>query len=111
VVDWSALTKDGVGVGVVFQNISSLRLAYYPGYDTAKLAENALNYDRIAGATYYKADVAGGERGADLAEVKTDSGQVFAGFTETNGLWVIALECSKCYLPAPIAVAILNPTN
>ena len=43
--------------------------------------------------------------------VKTDGGQAFTGFTDTDGLWVVALECSKCYLPAPIAVAVLNPTN
>ena len=111
VVDWSTLTKDCVGVDVVFQNIETLRLAFYPGYDTAKLGAEALNYDRIAGATYYKAVISGGKRSADLAEVKTDGGQAFAGFTETDGLWVVALECSKCYLPAPIAVAVVNPTN
>jgi hypothetical protein len=38
VVDWSALTKDCVGVEVVFGNIETLLLAFYPGYDTAKLA-------------------------------------------------------------------------
>jgi hypothetical protein len=111
VVDWSALTKDCVGVDVVFGNIETLLLAFYPGYDTAKLAGNALNYDRIPGATYYKATIRGGERSADLADVKTDSGQAFTGFTATDGLWVVALQCSKCYLPAPVAVAILNPTN
>jgi hypothetical protein len=111
VVDWSGLTKDCVGVDVVFQNIETLRLAFYPGYDLAKLAENALDYDRIPGATYYKAAIPGGERSADLADLTTDSGQAFTGFTDTDGLWVVALECSKCYLPAPIAVAILNPTS
>jgi hypothetical protein len=111
VVDWSALTKDCVGVDVVFGNIETILLAYYPGYDTAKLAANALNYDRIPGATYYKATIPGGERSADLAEVKTEGGQAFTGFTSTDGLWVVALECSKCYLPAPIAAVILNPTS
>lgn len=111
VVDWSQLTKDCVGVDVVFQNIESLRLAFYPGYDTARLAESALDYDRIEGATYYQVAIPGGQRSADLAAVKTDSGQAFAGFTETDGLWIVALECSKCYLPAPIAAVILNPTN
>jgi hypothetical protein len=48
---------------------------------------------------------------ADLSEAKTDSGQAFGGFNQTDGLWVFALECSKCYLPAPVAVTILNPTN
>jgi hypothetical protein len=111
VVDWSALTKDCVGIDVVFQNIETLRLAFYPGFDLDKLAANALNYDRIDGATYYKLAISGGKRSADLAEVKTDSGQPFAGFSDTDGLWVIALECGKCYLPAPIAVAVLNPTS
>jgi hypothetical protein len=111
VVDWSGLTKDCVGSDVVFQNIESLRLAFYPGYDTAKLAANALNYDRIPGATYYKAVIPGGRRSFDLAEVKTDGGETFTGFTDTAGLWVIALECGKCYLPAPVAAAILNPTS
>jgi hypothetical protein len=111
VVDWSALTKDCVGVDVVFGNIETLLLAFYPGYDPAKLAANALNYDRIPGATYYKATIPGGKRSAELADVKTDNGQAFTGFTSSDGLWVVALQCSKCYLPAPVAAAILNPTN
>jgi hypothetical protein len=111
VVDWSALTKDCVGVDVVFGNIETLLLAFYPGYDTSKLAENALNYDRIPGATYYKATIPGGKNSADLAEAKTDKGEAFTGFNTTDGLWVVALQCSKCYLPAPVAVAILNPTS
>ena len=105
------MTKDCVGVDVVFGNIETLLLAFYPGYDAAKLAANALDYDRVPGATYYKATIPGGVRSADLADVKTDSGQAFTGFTTTDGLWVVALQCSKCYLPAPLAVAILNPSD
>jgi hypothetical protein len=111
VIEWSQLTKDAVGTDIVYQNIDGVRLAFYPGYDASKLAAEALNYDRIAGATYYTAAVIGGARSADLSEAKTDSGQAFAGFNEADGLWVFALECSKCYLPAPVAVAVLNPTN
>jgi hypothetical protein len=111
VVDWSGLTKDCVGVDVVFGNIETLLLAFYPGYDTATLAEHALDYDRIPGATYYKATIPGGKNSADLAEAKTDQGEAFTGFNTTDGLWVVALQCSKCYLPAPVAVAILNPTS
>jgi len=111
-VEWSKLTKDAVGTGIVYQNIDSLRLAFYPGYDPNKLATDALNYDRIQGATYYKAAVVGGARMADLSEAKTDSGQAFSGFDQADaGLWVFALECSKCYLPAPVAVTVLNPKN
>jgi hypothetical protein len=111
VVEWSQLTQDGVGTEVVYQNIDSLRLAFYPAWGAADLAANALNYDRIQGATYYKVSISSGDRSADLAAAQTDSAQAFTGFSPTNGLWVVALECSKkCYLPAPVAVAILNPT-
>ena len=51
VVDWSQLTKDGVGTDIVYQNIDGIRLAFYPGYDASRLAAEALNYDRIQGAT------------------------------------------------------------
>ena len=111
VIEWSKLTKDAVGTDIVYQNIDGIRLAFYPGYDASKLATDALNYDRIQGATYYKAPVLGGARMADLSQAKTDGGQAFSGFDETDGLWVFALECSKCYLPAPVAVTVLNPKN
>lgn len=109
VVEWSQLTKDGVGVEADKAKIDSLRLAFYPGYDTAKLAQDALMYDRIPTATFYKIAIANSES-VDLAATQTDSGQAFTGFTDTSGLWVVALECSKCQLPAPVAVVVLNPT-
>jgi hypothetical protein len=108
VIEWSQLTKDGVGSEVDFTKIDSLRLAFYPGYDIDKLAQDALMYDRIAGATFYKTAIASGTS-ADLAVAKTDGGQAFAGFSDTGGLWIVALECSKCQLPAPVAAVILNP--
>jgi hypothetical protein len=109
VIEWSQLTKDGVSVEVDQSRIDGLRLAFYPGYDVAKLANDALMYDRIPGATFYKAEIATGTS-ADLAATQTDSGQAFTGFTDASGLWIVALECSKCQFPAPVAVVILNLT-
>ena len=110
VIEWSQLTQDGMRGDVIYQNIDSLLLGFYPGMGVADLQAQALDYDRIPTATIYHVAILDGARSVDLATAQTDAGQAFSGFSQTNGVWAVALQCSTCYLPSPIAVVILNPS-
>ena len=109
VIDWSKLTRDGMGNTVVYQNIDGLLVGYYEGMTVADLQARCLDFDIIA-TSLYRADVPTGVRSMDLATTKTDAGEVFPGFTRRSGVWAVGLMCSTCQVPAPVAVAILNPT-
>jgi hypothetical protein len=107
-VDWSGLTKDGLGNTVTFATIDSLVVGYYD-MTVAGLEKKALDYDRIA-TVLYTVPIDAGATHVDLASATTSTGQPFTGFTAGTGFWAIGLRCSTCQLPAPIAVAIVNPT-
>ncbi len=109
VVDWSQLTTDGMGNPVVYQKIDSLLVGYYDGMTIAQLQTRCLDFDLIA-TTLYRVDIPIGPKQADLTTAVTENGGIpFAGFTPNNGVWAVGLMCSSCQVPAPIAVAILNP--
>jgi hypothetical protein len=107
VVEWGGLTKDGMGQPVRLQNIDGLIVGHYD-MTIDEFQTRCLDYDRIATA-FYKAAVPAGEHSLDLATAKTADGTAFAGFTPTTGFWAVALTCTKCQVPAPVAVAIVNP--
>jgi hypothetical protein len=99
-----------MGGDVIYQNIDSLLLGFYPGMAVADLQAQAADYARIPTATIYRVAILDAARSVDLAKAQTTAGQAFSGFSQTNGVWVVALQCSTCYLPSPIAVVILNPS-
>ena len=110
VVDWSNMTKDGFGNAVVFKTIDSLLLGHYD-MTLAELQTRLRDMESIA-TSIYKITIPKGS-GAKSAELSTaleeTSNEKFPGFT-TDGVWALALECSVCPVPAPVVVAILNPS-
>lgn len=111
VVDWSQLTRDGAGGTVIYQKLDSLLVGYYPGLSVADLQARCLDYDRIPGSTLYQVAIPQGATSADLATTQTAAGVAFPGFVGlSSGVWAVGLLCSSCQVPAPVAIAILNPT-
>jgi len=111
VVDWHQITKDGWGNEVIYVKVDGLFVAHYD-MTLDQLQNRVREMEDIATAKY-KIDLSkvAGVKTADLATaVEVTSGKNFSGFTPTDGVWALALECSKCYVPAPIVVAILNPS-
>lgn len=108
VVDWSSLTKDGMQNEVLFTDIDGLQLGFYKDATPASLQAKFLDMDRTA-EPFYELALSGDEKKANLTSAVTSDGKKFAGFTQTNGIWAVALRCSTCEVPAPIALAILNP--
>jgi len=109
VIDWSQLTQDGLGNQVIYQKLDSLFLGYYQ-MTVAELQAHCLDFDRIA-TSIYRVAIPTGAKSVDLASAQTDQGVAFTGFAgQGNGFWGVALLCSSCQSPAPVAVAILNPS-
>jgi len=107
-VDWSKLTKDGFGNLIDFTTIQKVEVGYYQGMKASDLMKNFLDVELDATALYSEA-VPGGQKSIGLAGAKTMGGDVFAGFTQTDGVYAMALMCNNCTVPAPIGFTILQP--
>jgi hypothetical protein len=111
VLDWSQVTLDGLGNAVVYQDIDSLMLGYYDGMTVAQVQARFLDLQVMATATYTLPIPNGGvKKYADLKDATTATGVPFPGFTPLSGVWAVALLCSTCQVPAPVALAILSPS-
>jgi hypothetical protein len=115
VVDWSQVTTNGLGNHFQPADIDVLQLGFYQGETPATLQQRFVDLDRIA-TTFYELDLykttpstKDGATSADLAAATSDNVGPFVGFDRTDGVWVLALRCSECQLPAPTVVAILTP--
>ena len=108
-VDWSQLTKDSFGNPVLFTKISSVLVGYYQGKTAADLMTNFKDIEQIA-TKLYEAPVAPGARDVKLADAKErGTGTAFPGFTQTDGVYAMAVLCAKCQVPAPVLMTILQP--
>jgi hypothetical protein len=110
VLDWSQITRDGLDNQVFFQNIDSLMFAYYEGKTPADLENQFLDLEIIPDLSY-RMDIPTGDKHADLAEGKAEDGTMFPGFQRTSGTWLVALRCSVCKIPTPVALGIFNLTE
>ena len=109
VVDWSQLTRDGIGNEVIFQKLDNVIVGFYQGMTVADLQASFLNIELIA-TSLYRGPIPAGQKYLDLTTTKDASGAAFTGFTSTDGVWAVAVMCSTCQVPAPIALTILKPT-
>jgi hypothetical protein len=108
-VDWSNLTKDSFGHPIQFQNIDQVEVAYYQGKQSADLMAHFLDVE-IDATTLYAAKLSmAGQKSFDLTGATTTAGTAFPGFDQTDGTWALALRCSSCSVPAPVAFTILQP--
>lgn len=108
-VDWSQLTHDSFGNPVLFNKIDKVLIGFYQGKTAADLQTMFKDIEVIA-TTLYEAPVAIGARDVDLAKAKVRGGTTaFTGFNQTDGVWALAVTCSKCQVPAPVLMTILDP--
>ena len=103
-VDWSQLTKDSFGNPVVFTKIDKVLIGFYQGKTAADLQTNFKDIEQIA-TTLYEVPVAhrcARRRSGECQGAKGGT-HAFPGFTQTDGVWAMAVTCSKCQVPAPVA--------
>jgi hypothetical protein len=111
VADWSGITRDGQGNAVIFAKIDGASLGFYEGMDVAQIEADIFDLELNA-TKLWDIKLMGG-RSVDLATAKErTTGTAFAGFTTSaSGVWLLALTCSTCQNPAPVVLAVLNPTG
>ena len=108
-VDWSQLTKDSFGNPVLFTKIDKVLVGYYQGKTAADLMTNFKDIELIA-TKLYEVSVPPGARDVMLGDAKERSGSAsFPGFTQTDGVYAMAVQCGKCQVPAPVLLTILQP--
>jgi hypothetical protein len=108
-VDWSQLTKDSFGYDVRFTKIDKVLIGFYQGKTKADLQTNFKDIE-ISATTLYEVPVPPGARDVKLGDAKVRGGTTpFPGFGQTDGVWAIAVTCSKCQVPAPVLMTILVP--
>ncbi len=107
VVDWSDLTVTGQGGPLIPTRVDSLKLARFETLTLADLEEQFLDLDTVAtqqwSAPHPSSTV-------DDLSVMVDviDGSPFPGFHD-DGVWILALMCDSCPVPAPLALTVLTP--
>ncbi len=99
-IDWSTLTRTGIGNELGLADIDGLSLAFYAGQSRAEVAERFLDLAVIADV-FLEMPISG-TLGVELADV--------AGFDGPtgDGTWLLALTCSRCANPAPLFLTALE---
>lgn len=109
-VDWSSITRDSFGNKVPFGSLKRVLLGFYQGWTMQDLMTRFLDIE-VAATSIYEVDVMAGERHVDLANAKLRGGnETFPGFTRTDGIWMVAVMCSNCQVPAPVVLTVLQPS-
>ena len=111
IVDWRGVTKDPVGNSVVYSKLTKVLVAFYEGMTPETLEESFLDIELLF-TSLYEAEIPEGQRSLDLAEAKErNTGEDFPGFDRTDGVWAIGILCETCQNPAPVFMAVLEPTD
>jgi len=108
-VDWSQLTHDSFNNPVLFNRISSVLIGFYQGKTAADIQANFKDIE-VSATTLWEVDVKAGARDVMLGDAKVRGGTTpFPGFTQTDGVYALAVLCDRCQVPAPVMMTILQP--
>ena len=103
-VDWSANTVKGDGSSFVASNVDQIMVAHYSSLAVTDLETRFLDLELIADSIW-TASLSSGSS-ANLAQLTNTDG-AFQGIDD-QGVWLMALQCTKCANPAPPVVTILH---
>ena len=109
-VDWSQLTKDSFQNTLDFARtkVDKVDVGFYQGKTPDDLKMNFLDLDQPSFYTsLYSVAVPTGQKWVDLMGAKDASGAAL-DFTRTDGTWAVAVLCSTCSVPAPVALTVLQ---
>ncbi len=105
-LDWSQLTVTGQGSPLDPTKVSKVMVAYFADTDVASLEAQFLDLESLATTTWSAPHLAGVQ--ADLGALLDDDDQSpFPGFDDT-GLWLVALVCDSCPVPAPLGLTLVT---
>jgi len=112
IADWHGVTVDGQGNEIIYSLLDKLLLGYYQGMTVADIQAKFFDLEIMA-TSLWDLGLTGGYV-ADLAQaVDRKTGAPFAGFSghASDGVWLLALSCSTCQNPAPVILAVLEPSE
>lgn len=107
-LDWSQLTRDSFGNAIAFPTIDSVQIAFFQNLTVADVQAQFIDIDLIA-SMLYGVVVPAGAQDVDLADARSTDGLPLPGFTRTDGVWGVALTCSRCQTPLPVVFSVLQP--
>ena len=109
-VDWRNVTRNGQGAPVAFEFIDRLLIGFYQGLTVADIQAKFFDIETLA-TSLWELPLTGGTV-ANLANaVERGSSAHFAGFTPTDGVWLLGLFCSTCSNPAPLVLTVVAPSE
>lgn len=109
-VDWADVTRDGQGNPIADESIDGLMIGFFEDKSVADIEAGIFDIERTA-TTLWDIPLGGGRK-ADLAAARDRASQEpFAGFDRTDGVWLLALLCSKCQNPQPVVLSVLEPST
>lgn len=103
VIDWSALSTDGLGNAVEPRKLDRLEVARYD-MDLEELEARFLDLEQLATGRW--SFDTNGETSASLADLEGD--EAFPG-VDDEGTWLLALWCTTCQTPAPRFLTVVRP--
>ena len=104
-VNWSGLTRNGIGNPMDPARIDGLEVGYYADLTVEQIQDQFLDLELIAD-DWYSADLPPGST-ADLSLVRNAAGASLDALT-TDGVWLLALRCSTCSNPAPLFLGVIE---
>ncbi len=104
-LDWSGLTRNGLGAELSFGEIDGLMIGRYADDSIAELEASFLDLELVADELW-NFHLPGGTS-VDLSTLDSDEG-AFPGF-QGEGSWILALRCSTCSNPAPLFLTVVEP--
>jgi hypothetical protein len=112
IADWHGVTVDGQGNEIIYSMLDRLLLGYYQGMTVADIQARFFDLELMA-TSLWDLELSSGYT-ADLSQaVDRKTGASFSGFAShtTDGVWLLALTCSTCQNPAPVVLAVLDPSE
>jgi len=109
-VDWSQLTKDPFQNTLSFSHtkVDKVEVGFYQGKQPSDLQANFLDLDQPSFYTaLYSVAVPSGLKWVDLKNAKDSAGNALT-FAQTDGTWAVAVLCSTCSVPAPVALSTIS---
>ncbi|MBN2343487.1 MAG: hypothetical protein JXX29_04805 [Deltaproteobacteria bacterium] len=98
-LDWTgSMTNNAMGREFAPTMIAGIMVAHYTDTTISALESDFLNLENMADEIWRKTIDAGTY--ATLSELTDDNGNAFTGITD-EGIWIVALMCGDCSIPAP----------
>lgn len=108
-INWDEVTLDGQRNPINFQSIDGLMLGFFQETTVEQIEEQIFDIKQNA-TSLWELTLTGGRK-ADLAfATERETGETFAGFDRTDGVWLLALLCSTCQNPQPVVLTVLDPS-